>query len=1782
MTTEYNNKLLTPLQKAFLAMEKLQAKLELSQRSRTEPIAVIGIGCHFPGNADSADQYWQMLIDGVDTVGPIPEDRWSHASIFDSSGEMPGTTYVNEAAFLEQVDGFDADFFSIPPREANYLDPQQRLLLELAYETLQDAGIATSKLKNTQTGVFIGIGQQDYLELLRESTDNQAAGLYTGTGNGFCFASGRLSYHLGLQGPCYSIDTACSSSLLAVHQACLSLRAQECNFALAGGVQLMLSPSAFVFMSDAKALAKDGRCKSFAASADGYGRGEGAGMIALKRLSDAQRDGDRVLAVIRGSAVDHDGHSSGLTVPNGRAQQMLLCKLLSVANTQADELGYIETHGTGTSLGDPIEFNALAESLRSQSDKPLLLGSVKTNIGHLEAAAGIAGLIKLILAIKNDKIPASLHFDQANPAIPWQDYPIKVANQAVDWPKTSEARVGIVSSFGLSGTNVQVLVAESREQSLSPQFEGSYVFKLSTKSESALKDWIQLHVNKLAETNTEQLADFCFSATISRDDYPWRIATIVNDVSQLQSFLRDTLAKTKWKKIDQSNIAPAFLFAGQGSVKAGAGLALYGTQPVFKASVDVCDEALVKQGHIKATELLYGDQAETLLQQTEHEQVALFALQYALAKMWLSWGVKPSMLLGHSVGEYAAACIAGVFDVNAAIQILCCRGRLMQSLPENGAMLAIFAKQGQVQAMLQGMENQLSIAAVNADAQVVVSGDGTAVQHLIEKAQQLDVQTKLLSVKRGFHSPHVDSVLSELKACLSQVKFNKPQFRYISSVTGGQEIEGITSAEYWMQHARKPVLFHQALTSAKQLGGNFFIELGARPILTALSQQTQDNAFCSLDSSGNDWFSCQQVVAALYQSGYQLDWQGFYQGRRRSLISLPNYPWQRQRYWFSNTKVKTAMSPDSSIHPMLEESINTPLWAGNLYQGSIGCQRLPFLLDHKVFGEIVVAGACHLSALVAVGNKVFNNKSFKIENIEFIEVLQLKQNEQRLLQVGLTPSADNQYQLKVITLIDKQGTDYIEHMQALLEKSTASSVLYSLSELKQHCSERIDVQAFYQLLKRQQVQLGESFCWFKQLFKGQSQAIAEIRSLTMSEKQFGIPPGLIDACFQLLGAAVPEKYTETYIPVSVDNMQIAVENSLTSLWCYASLQDDGNTGKGVVSGQVTLFNEQGQTIVELSGITMRKADQKTMQQALMLDKNVYAVDWEEIAAIKHSEPESMTRPWLVVGQTLARKIAKTADCAKWISLEDFIKHDLHQIKGVLLCLDASHPDQDLVKQAEYNTETLLGYLQKIIAYSEQTGLIIGVISQQARLVITQDSIDPTVDLVSSLLRSFNCEYPLNPCQCLDLDQADISLSQIVQILKTESTETEIALRSDNLFSPRLHLSGLPKQQSPINWQGAYLLTGGSGALALQTAQWLVEKGVNKLVLMSRRGLSEAGKQQMAELKRQGVEVHEVKVDVSDAPQVKAVLEQYGSDLRGIIHTAGVLSDSVIANIRSKQLEEVLKPKVSGLWNLHQYSRNLKLDCFIAYSSVAALLGAPGQGNYAAANSFMDAFMHWRHQQGLPGLSINWGPWAGSGMADRQQDSQLALTGMAKLSPNQAFVFLDQALAQAQDHSLIQIGLFNVDWQQFKFNRSSLTKTLQRVKQTEQPLLSEQLSALPLKQRQRFLSSYLIEQVAAVLGLSDTGRLTTDIGFSEMGMDSLMMLDLKNRLQKAVNMPLPSTLAFKYPSVDELLDFLVNDVFSNHFTEQQKSEDLVVDDSKDDIADLLEQELLQLESGHIDD
>ncbi|MFG1954464.1 type I polyketide synthase, partial [Micromonospora sp. NPDC048830] len=738
---------LPPKRLALLVLD-LQKRLDELKRSTPEPIAVVGVGCRFPGGVDSPGAFWDLLVRGVDAVGEVPSGRWDVDAFFDPDPEVAGRMYSRAGHFVDGVDGFDAGFFGVSPREAVSLDPQQRLLLEVAWEALEDAGQVPGRLAGSRTGVFVGIGTDDYSLMLR-SADPASMDAYTGTGNAFSVAAGRLSYLLGLQGPSMAVDTACSSSLVAVHLACRSLRSGESDLALAGGVHLMLTPQGSIYLSRTRALSPDGRCKTFDASADGYGRGEGCGVVVLKRLSDARRDGDRVLAVVRGSAVNHDGPSSGLTVPNGLAQQELIRSALADAGVEPGEVDYVEAHGTGTPLGDPIEVDALAGALGRgrAAGRPLLLGSVKTNIGHLEAAAGVAGLIKTVLALRHGQVPAHLHLRTPNPHIKWDDLPVRVAAETTPWPRGERLRIAGVSSFGMSGTNAHLVLAEAPDAAAANGVEESgrpaHPLVLSARDVGALRVLAGRYVELLESVEAPGFGVVCAAAAVTRSHFACRLAVVASDAVEAVARLRGWLAGEQHRLVVEGVVAVGrrprvgWLFTGQGSQWVGMARALYESEPVFRSELDRCAELLAGELERPLLEVLFpssdadADVAGKVLEQTGFTQPVLFAVEWALACLWRRWGVRPDVVLGHSVGELVAACVAGVLSLEDGLRLVAARGRLMQQLPAGGAMAAVSAPVDEVRPLLEG--TPVVVAAVNSPVETVVAGPGEAVEEIRQR-----------------------------------------------------------------------------------------------------------------------------------------------------------------------------------------------------------------------------------------------------------------------------------------------------------------------------------------------------------------------------------------------------------------------------------------------------------------------------------------------------------------------------------------------------------------------------------------------------------------------------------------------------------------------------------------------------------------------------------------------------------------------------------------------------------------------------------------------------------------------------------------------------------------------------------------------------------------------------------------------------------------------------------------------------------------------------------------
>ena len=901
------------LEQAFLTIEALQAELAQRPPLASEPIAVVGLGCRFPGGANSPQTLWQNLVGGVDAISEVPGSRWDVDTFYDPDLSSTDKMSTRWGGFIQGIEDFDPNFFGISRREVTAMDPQQRLVLEVAWEALEHAGINPEQVAGTATGVFIAVCSCDFYKLLLNAPTRSGTGILTS------IIANRLSYFLDLKGPSMVVDTACSSSLVAVDLACQNLHNGTCNVALAGGVNVLLTPDLVVTSSQAGLMAADGRCKTFDHRADGYVRGEGCGVVVLKRLRDAQRDGDTVMGLIRGSAINQDGRSTGLTAPNSFAQRDLIRQALSRSGVQADAVDYIEAHGTGTSLGDPIEVEALTQVYGQPrpQQQPCYLGSIKTNIGHLEAAAGIAGLIKVVLSLHHEHIPPHLHFTQLNSNINFAHTPFAIPITPRPWSRNATPRYAAVSSFGVGGTNAHVILEEAPQIPKRPgQLERPrHLLMLSAQTETALMALAKRFQQHISTQQDQSLANICYTANIGRARLPHQLlvsaATPTELQENLQKFYQGESFSGQVRRRSTERLQIAFLFTGQSSQYADMGRVLYQTQPSFRQNVDHCAALLDKYLEQPLLTVLFpATGTSSSIDETAYAQPALFTLEYALAQLWRSWGVVPAAVLGHSVGEYVAACVAEVFSLEDGIKLIASRARLMQQLPQQGTMALIQADETYVQQALAGYHNRVTIAAINGPHSTVIAGETNAVEEVLNRCEEDFLFTKLLKVSHAFHSPLMTPMLEEFEKVLQTVNFKPPTLPLVSNVSGQIFAQGqIPDAHYWLKHVREPVHFQAQMLTLARLGFDTFLEIGPHSILTKQGQQCLPKKTAtwlhSLNREQDNWFTLIQAFTGLWERGLDLNGRAFDQDYPRRKVHLPTYPFERLRCWLEPSEIRS-------------------------------------------------------------------------------------------------------------------------------------------------------------------------------------------------------------------------------------------------------------------------------------------------------------------------------------------------------------------------------------------------------------------------------------------------------------------------------------------------------------------------------------------------------------------------------------------------------------------------------------------------------------------------------------------------------------------------------------------------------------------------------------------------------------------------------------------------------------------------------------------------------------
>jgi myxalamid-type polyketide synthase MxaB len=1220
------------LKEALLTIRKLR-------QQHQEPIAVVGVGCRFPGGVSSPDELWTVLQRGADTIDRIPPDRWDADSYYDPDPDAPGKMCTLRSGFLASKDLFDPQFFRISPREATYLDPQQRVLLEVAWEALEHAHIPAEKLRDTNTGVFVGISAFDYGNLMAEYLPEANLDPTVGTGSGHSPASGRLSYFFGFRGPCVSVDTACSSSLVAVQAACDSLRRGECDTALAGGVNMILSPLNHVVFSRAHMLAPDGRCKTFDDAADGYVRSEGAGVIVLKRLSDATADGNTILALLKGGAVNHGGASGGLTVPNGPAQQEVIRTALRNAAVAAASVDYVEAHGTGTALGDPIEVLALADVYGAGRDgrRPLMIGSAKTNLGHMEAAAGIAGLVKVILQLQRNAIAPHLHLETPSRRIPWARLPIAVPTELTPWlPQDGRPRLAGVSSYGFSGTNAHVIVEEAPSrprQTTAPADRPVHVLTLSAKGDAALQALVDRYVERL-EGADGNVADLAYSANTGRSHFKRRLAVVGSSIADMHRSLVAFKGGTRPRGVHVGSLTGeaspklAFLFTGQGSEAAGMGRELYETSPCFREVIDACDGLVRREKGWSVVSALYADSPGQDIHQTAYAQPLLFALEYALASLWRSWGIEPTYLAGHSVGEYAAAAVAGVFSMDDGLRLLLARGELMQQLPRGGGMVTIHAPLDTVEAALEPYRSDASIAAINGPKSVVVSGSLDSLGMLVASFDREGVHTQRLNVSHAFHSPLMEPMLDAFRDVAAGVRYSPPEQILVSTVTGREVGAELTSPDYWVRHISLPVRFADAVHTLDSTGCTAFVEIGPRPILLSAARASSSRVrqrLASLDPKQSDWQQMVDSLAALYADGHTVDWAAFDRDYSRSWVSLPTYPFQRQRYWFASDAVQRKLAPQSERrrHALLGSATANPAGAGEagavVFESRLADDTPRFLHDHRVFGSTVFPAAGYVELALAAVTEVCGDRP-GLKNIVIHTPLVLRSGSPSVVQTRVEQNAGESH-VQIRSRADEEdasATEWRLHAEAVLEvQQTTTAAACNLETIHQELTTALEVEPYYGELRARGLEYGPSFRCIQELRADGSRVLARLRlpDSEIGEKpDYLVHPILLDGAFQSVAAGLAmSREDETYLPTGIESVRrfkpLGVEH-----WIEARARDDARAGARRITADVRIFAADGEVALEVSGLQLTRVRRGALRRAFEGDPRdlMYRLMWRRL------------------------------------------------------------------------------------------------------------------------------------------------------------------------------------------------------------------------------------------------------------------------------------------------------------------------------------------------------------------------------------------------------------------------------------------------------------------------------------------------------------------------------------------------------------------------------------------
>ncbi|WP_229870493.1 type I polyketide synthase, partial [Streptomyces phaeofaciens] len=1773
-----------------------------------EPLAVVGMACRFPGGVRSPEELWDLLIAGGDAISDFPENRgWDLEKLYHPDPDHPGTTYTRQGGFLHDADGFDAAFFGIPPREALAMDPQQRLLLETSWEAFESAGIDPGTLKGSRTGVFVGAMTQDYGPRMHQAPDGVEGFLLTG--NTASVASGRIAYTYGLEGPAVTVDTACSSSLVALHLAGQALRQGDCTLALAGGVTVMPNPGMFAEFSRQRGLAPDGRCKPFADAADGTSWAEGVGVLVVERLSDARRNGHRILAVVRGSAINQDGASNGLSAPSGPAQARVIRQALANAGLTAADVDAVEAHGTGTRLGDPIEAEALLATYGRghTAERPLLLGSMKSNIGHTQAAAGVAGVIKMVLALRHGTLPATLHTDRPTTHVDWSAGQVELLTGPADWPDHGPVRRGAVSAFGISGTNAHVIIeygpdaappsAPDPVPAAADDLAGPPLpWPLSARSEAALREQAARLRTHLGAHPALRPADVAHTLATGRAALPHRAVLTVTDRQQALRALtalaegREAAGLVRGGTTPGADREAVFVFPGQGSQWPGMAAELLDSSAVFAHRIQECADALAPYVDWSLTDVLRGAPGAPRLDRDDVVQPALFAVMVALAEVWRSYGVRPSAVVGHSQGEIAAACVAGALSLPDAARIAALRSRTLLGLAGTGGMVSLALPVAQARELITAWSGRLTVAAVNGPSSTVVAGHPDALGELLAACADNGPRARRVPIDYPSHTAGVEVIRERMLADLASVAPRACEVPFYSTVTGTRIDTAGLDAEYWYLNLRRPVEFERTTRALLADGHRVFIEAGPHPVLgigltETLADARADDAVVLGTLRRDDGGPARLLtsLAEAHAAGVTVRWTEAFGDTEAHRVPLPPYAFRHERYWLlpgTTDRDVTAAGLLDGDHPLLMAAAELPDSDGLLFTGRLALDTHPWLADHQVLGRTLLPGTAFVDMALHAAAAAGCDRLAEL-TVEAPLVLPEHGGVHLRLTVG-APDATGHRPVGVHSRPEAQDTDapWTRHATGLLADGPGDRP-EPLAAWPPRDATPVPLDGFYTALAGLGYSYGPEFrgltgAWRRDTGTGadrRTEVFAEV-ALNGTQREhadrFGVHPALLDAALHaglldLLG----DGDASVRLPFAWTGVTLHTTGADT---LRVRLTPGGSTADGITL-TLTATDPTGRPVATVDSLVMRPVSADQLRSAAT--RSLYQVEWTPA-------PATAVRPtpaaWTVVGPLDEERAAALSVTGTPVAHHPSLAALGQALDAgapapeILLTLPARPADTGAgpAVAARAATHELLALVQELLADARLARTTLAVVTRGA---IGTRPEEPVTDLTHAplwgLIRSAQTEHP-GRFVLLDLDQDPRSAAALPAALATG--EPQLAVRGGSVTTPRLTTAPAtaPTTEQPggeplFDPDGTALVTGATGTLGRLVARHLVTAhGARHLLLTGRRGLDAPGMTEFRdELRALGAQTVVAACDVTDRDALAALLARVPAahPLTAVLHTAGLTDDGVVEALTPERVDQVMRPKTDGAWNLHELTQDAPLTAFVLFSSVNAVLGGPGQANYAAANTFTEALAHLRHAQGRPATAPAWGLWEqASGMTGDLAGTDLtrmARSGILPLPTDQALELLDAAVRQ--DRALLvpaRLDLPGLRAQAAGRTLPALLRHLVRPAATARTApadtsgtaptsLAERLAALPEAEQHRTLLTLVRDHVAAVLGHSSAEAVGADQAFKDLGYDSLTAIELRNQLGTTVGLRLPPTLVFDHPTPLAVARHLHGELLRDH-------------------------------------